>query len=84
MSAWPRGSRGRCDRRAVAFAAADVGVAISASASGSIRVTSTTPHLQAFEGGNAVSGFRRLALLPRLQAVSERIVALQARYVHWV
>ena len=47
-------------------------------------MTSTTPHLQAFEGGNAVSGFRRLALLPRLQAVSERIVALQARHVHWV
>ncbi|HMN77746.1 MAG TPA: phosphoribosylformylglycinamidine synthase [Burkholderiaceae bacterium] len=45
---------------------------------------STAKHLRHFEGGNAVSGFRLQALLPRLQAVCERIVALDARHVHWV
>jgi len=47
-------------------------------------VPSTAKHLRHFEGGNAVSGFRLQALLPRLQAVCERIVALDARHVHWV
>jgi phosphoribosylformylglycinamidine synthase len=37
-----------------------------------------------FEGGNALSTFRAQALLPRLQAVSARIVGLSARHVHWV
>ena len=36
------------------------------------------------EGGNALSVFRALALLPRLQAISPRIIAVAARYVHWV
>ncbi|MCK6424935.1 MAG: phosphoribosylformylglycinamidine synthase [Burkholderiaceae bacterium] len=37
-----------------------------------------------FEGGNALSAFRAQALLPRLQAVSARIVGVSARHVHWV
>ena len=47
-------------------------------------MTSTSKHLRYFEGGNAVSGFRLQALLPRLQAVCERVVGLDARHVHWV
>ncbi len=48
--------------------------------------TSVQPskHLMHFEGGNALSTFRAQALLPRLQAVSARIVGLSARHVHWV
>ncbi len=37
-----------------------------------------------FEGGNALSTFRAQALLPRLQAISPRIVEVSARHVHWV
>jgi len=37
-----------------------------------------------FEGGNALSSFRANALLPRLQAINERITAVAARHVHWV
>ncbi len=37
-----------------------------------------------FDGGNALSGFRAQALLPRLQAVAPRVVAVHARHVHWV
>ncbi len=48
------------------------------------RVTSTPKHLTHFEGGNALSGFRAQALLPRLQAVSPRIAVVAARFVHWV
>ncbi|HWH84916.1 MAG TPA: phosphoribosylformylglycinamidine synthase, partial [Burkholderiaceae bacterium] len=45
----------------------------------------TTPkHLSHFEGGNALSPFRALALLARLQAVNPRITAVDARHVHWV
>jgi len=47
-------------------------------------VTSTPKHLSHFEGGNALSSFRALALLPRLQAVQPRITAVAARHVHWV
>jgi len=47
-------------------------------------VTSTPKHLTHFEGGNALSGFRAQALLPRLQAVSPRITGVAARFVHWV
>ncbi|HNB46198.1 MAG TPA: phosphoribosylformylglycinamidine synthase, partial [Burkholderiaceae bacterium] len=48
--------------------------------------TSAQPskHLQHFEGGIALSAFRVQALLPRLQAVSSRIVGISARHVHWV
>ncbi|MEY4417535.1 MAG: hypothetical protein RIQ53_4828, partial [Pseudomonadota bacterium] len=46
--------------------------------------SSTSQHLQPFEGGNALSAFRAQALLPRLQAVSPRIVEVSARHVHWV
>jgi phosphoribosylformylglycinamidine synthase len=48
------------------------------------RVTSTPKHLTHFEGGNALSSFRALALLPRLQAISPRITGVAARHVHWV
>lgn len=46
--------------------------------------STTSKHLQHFEGGNALSAFRAQALLPRLQAVSARIVDVSARHVHWV
>ena len=45
---------------------------------------SSPKHLTHFEGGNALSAFRAKALLPRLQAVNERISSVQARHVHWV
>ncbi|MFP5467517.1 MAG: phosphoribosylformylglycinamidine synthase [Gammaproteobacteria bacterium] len=41
-----------------------------------------TLHLRFFDGGNAVSDFKVQQLLPRLQAVSDKITALSARYVH--
>ena len=47
-------------------------------------MSSSSKHLQHFEGGNALSAFRAQALLPRLQAVSARIVDVTARHVHWV
>jgi phosphoribosylformylglycinamidine synthase len=48
-------------------------------------ISSSSPqHLTPFEGGNALSAFRALALLPRLQTVSERIAGVSARHVHWV
>ena len=47
-------------------------------------MASTSKHLTHFEGGNALSAFRAQALLPRLQAINERIAGLVARHVHWV
>jgi len=47
-------------------------------------VTPPAKHLIHFEGGNALSGFRTQALLPRLQAIQPRIAGLHARHVHWV
>ncbi len=47
-------------------------------------MASTSKHLTHFEGGNALSAFRAQALLPRLQAINERITGLVARHVHWV
>ena len=47
-------------------------------------MTATPKHLTHFEGGNALSSFRALALLPRLQAISPRISGIAARHVHWV
>jgi len=41
-------------------------------------------HLNHFEGGNALSAFRAQALCPKLQAINERITAVDARHVHWV
>ena len=43
---------------------------------------SSSKHLIHFEGGNALSAFRAQALLPRLQAVNERIHGIHARHVH--
>ena len=48
------------------------------------RVTSSPQHLIHFEGGNALSGFRTQALLPKLQAISSLIKNVAARHVHWV
>ncbi len=45
---------------------------------------SSPQHLLHFEGGNALPAFRAQALLARLQALCERIVAVHARHVHWV
>ena len=45
---------------------------------------SLAPRLMCFEGGNALSAFRAQALLPALQAISERITGVLARHVHWV
>ncbi len=47
-------------------------------------MTSSPQHLQPLPGGNALSEFRAQALLPRLEAVSARVVAVHARHVHWV
>ncbi|MES3014444.1 MAG: phosphoribosylformylglycinamidine synthase [Pseudomonadota bacterium] len=44
----------------------------------------TQATILSFDGGNALSDFRAQALLPRLRAVSTRIVAVHARHVHWV
>ena len=41
-----------------------------------------TLHLHTFEGGNALSPFKTRQLLPRLQAINDRISALNARFVH--
>jgi phosphoribosylformylglycinamidine synthase len=43
-----------------------------------------TQHITTFEGGSALSSFRSLQLLPRLQAISERITGVSARFVHLV
>jgi phosphoribosylformylglycinamidine synthase len=43
-----------------------------------------TSHLIQLEGGNALSDFRVQQLLPRLQAVHDKIIGLAARYVHLV
>ncbi len=41
-----------------------------------------TLHLRFFDGGNAVSDFKVQQLLPRLQAVCDKITGLSARFVH--
>jgi phosphoribosylformylglycinamidine synthase len=43
-----------------------------------------TLHLLQLEGGNALSEFRVQQLLPRLQAIHDKITGLAARYVHLV
>ncbi|AVS74252.1 phosphoribosylformylglycinamidine synthase [Paracidovorax cattleyae] len=43
-----------------------------------------TLHLTSFEGSNALSPFRVQQLLPRLQAIHDRIEAVAARFVHLV
>ena len=43
-----------------------------------------TLHITSFEGGNALSNFRAQQLLPRLQAVSDKISGISARFVHLV
>lgn len=41
-----------------------------------------TPHLSLFEGANALSSFRARQLLPRLQAIHDKITGVHARFVH--
>jgi phosphoribosylformylglycinamidine synthase len=43
-----------------------------------------TLHISQFDGANALSRFRALQLLPRLQAIHERISDISARFVHLV
>ncbi|HSV50635.1 MAG TPA: phosphoribosylformylglycinamidine synthase [Burkholderiaceae bacterium] len=43
-----------------------------------------TLHITQFEGGNALSEFRVQQLLPRLQAVHDKISGIAARFVHLV
>jgi len=43
-----------------------------------------TQHITPFEGGDALGSFRAQQLLPRLQAIHERIVGIAARHVHLV
>jgi phosphoribosylformylglycinamidine synthase len=43
-----------------------------------------TLHITTFEGGNALSDFRSLQLLPLLQGVSDKISGISARFVHLV
>ena len=43
-----------------------------------------TLHISQFEGANALSRFRALQLLPRLQAIHERISDVNAHFVHLV
>ncbi|MEY2993544.1 MAG: hypothetical protein RL357_479, partial [Pseudomonadota bacterium] len=41
-----------------------------------------TQHLCFFDGGNALSGFKRAHLLPLLQAIDPKILQVHAQYVH--
>ena len=43
-----------------------------------------TQHITSIEGGDALGNFRAQQLLPRLQAVNDRIVDISARFVHLV
>ena len=43
-----------------------------------------TLHITEFEGGNALSAFRVQQLLPRLQAIVDKVSGISARYVHLV
>ncbi|NPC54221.1 phosphoribosylformylglycinamidine synthase [Caenimonas soli] len=43
-----------------------------------------TLHITEFEGGNALSEFRVQQLLPRLQAIHDKVSGLSARFVHLV
>lgn len=43
-----------------------------------------TLHISSFEGGSALSSFRIQQLLPRLQAIHDKISGIAARYVHLV
>ena len=46
-------------------------------------MTSATPRLMHFEGGDALPAFRAQALLSRLQQAVPRVSEVQARFVHW-
>ncbi len=43
-----------------------------------------TTHISHYEGGNALSSFRAQQLLPRLQAIHDKINGISARFVHLV
>ena len=48
------------------------------------QAATVTLHISLFEGGNALSDFRVQQLLPRLQAIHEKITGVAARFVHLV
>ncbi len=48
------------------------------------KATLVTLHISSFEGGSALSSFRVQQLLPRLQAIHDKISGIAARYVHLV
>jgi phosphoribosylformylglycinamidine synthase len=50
----------------------------------STKATTVTLHITQFEGGNALSEFRVQQLLPRLQAIHDKISGISARFVHLV
>jgi phosphoribosylformylglycinamidine synthase len=43
-----------------------------------------TLHISTFEGGNALSSFRVQQLLPKLQAIHDKVSGISARFVHLV
>ena len=43
-----------------------------------------TLHISSFEGSNALSSFRAQQLMPALQAVSDKVTGISARFVHLV
>ena len=49
-----------------------------------IKATKVTLHISQFEGGCALGDFRIQQLLPKLQAVHDKITGISARYVHLV
>ena len=48
------------------------------------QAATVTLHISQFEGGNALSDFRVQQLLPRLQAIHDKITGVAARFVHLV
>ena len=49
-----------------------------------LKATPVTLHISSYEGGSALSPFRVQQLLPRLQAIHDKISGIAARYVHLV
>ena len=43
-----------------------------------------TQYITPIEGGDALGNFRAQQLLPRLQAIHDKIVGISARFVHLV
>jgi len=54
------------------------------SADSSHTGSNVTQHITPIEGGDALGNFRAQQLLPRLQAICDKVVGLSARFVHLV